>query len=211
MSRRVAFAVSSLLGLVVLVGPGCQSLSSLQAERNDLYAQNRALQAKVDRLMAENERLEKIAMTPPPPPPAPVVVPGPAIDGDGFAGIRGVEVDTSVANEVTVRVPGDVLFGPGQATLTEPSKRTLRRVAEALVDNYGSRTVLIEGHTDSDPIRKSDWASNEMLGKARAEAVAAYLAERGVSANRMTTVGIGAAEPRSEDKAQNRRVEIVVR
>ncbi|MEM7578047.1 MAG: OmpA family protein [Planctomycetota bacterium] len=211
MSRSIHAIVAACLGLLVLTGSGCQSLTSLTQERDALYRQNRALQAEVDRLAAENASL-RAAPTPVAPPPAPA--PGPAflsLDGTGFQGIGGVEVDTSVANEVTVRVPGDVLFAPGQATLSNASKKTLREVAEALTDNYAGRTVVVEGHTDSDPIKKSNWASNEALGEARAKAVAAYLAERGVSSNRLTTVGIGAGEPRGTDKAKNRRVEIVVR
>ncbi|MEM1098814.1 MAG: OmpA family protein [Planctomycetota bacterium] len=205
--------VAACLGLLVLVGPGCQSLSSLTQERDALYHQNRALQAKVDQLAAENEALRSA----PPPAPAPVAAPAepaPAflsLDGTGFQGIGGVEVDTSVANEVTVRVPGDVLFAPGQATLSNASKKTLREVAEALTDNYAGRQVIVEGHTDSDPIRKSNWDSNDELSEARAKAVAAYLAERGVSSTRINTVGLGASEPRGSDKAKNRRVEIVVR
>ena len=214
MPRMFAVAVSCVLAMLIFVGPGCQSLSSLTQERDALYRQNRALQAGLDRLAAENESLRNV--------PAPVAAaPAPtsgaggpaflALDGGGFSGIGGVEVDTSVANEVTVRVPGDVLFAAGQATLSDSSKRTLRQVAEALTDNYAGRTVVVEGHTDSDPIRKSKWASNEALSEARAKAVAAYLSERGVSSNRITTVGLGASEPRGSDKSKNRRVEIVVR
>ncbi|MEM8783395.1 MAG: OmpA family protein [Planctomycetota bacterium] len=198
--------------LLVFAGPGCQSITSLQQERDALYGQNRALQAEVDRLMAENDQLRAApAPTPisaPPPGPAPAFL---SLDGTGFSGIGGVEIDTSVANEVTVRVPGDVLFAPGQATLSNASKKTLRQVAEALTDNYAGRQVVVEGHTDSDPIRKSNWASNEALSEARAKAVADYLAERGVSSARLTTVGLGSSEPRGSDKAKNRRVEIVVR
>ena len=212
MPRMFAVAVSCVLAMLVFVGPGCQSLSSLTQERDALYRQNRALQAELDRVGAENAALRSVP-APAPVAPAPTSG-GPAflsLDGGGFSGIGGVEVDTSVANEVTVRVPGDVLFAAGQATLSESSKRTLRQVAEALTDNYAGRTVVVEGHTDSDPIRKSKWASNEALSEARAKAVAAYLSERGVSSNRITTVGMGASEPRGSDKSKNRRVEIVVR
>ena len=218
MLPRFFAVVSSLVLLVVFTG-GCESLTSLQGERDALYRQNRALQAEKDAIAAENAQLRAqggggLAAVPTPRTDlAGGAFPGAvlSLDGAGFAGISGVEVDESTPGEVTVRVPGDVLFGPGQTTLSKASKKTLAKVATALNENYAGRTVVVEGHTDRDPIKKSKWASNEALSEARAQAVADYLAERGVDSGRLSTVGLGASQPRGKNKSKNRRVEIVVR
>jgi flagellar motor protein MotB len=68
----------------------------------------------------------------------------------------------------------------------------------------------VEGHTDSDPIKVSQWKSNQELSEARADAVKKYLVSKGVDANSVSTSGLGSSRPKSNDKAANRRVEIVV-
>ncbi len=211
MTRLTPVFALTLLAWVGLSSTGCTSWTSLQNERDALYRQNRQLQSEKDQLAAENEALRaQLAQRST----APQTQPDTAVlsfDGSGFEGISGVEVDTSTAGEVTVRVPGDVLFASGQATLSSGAKKTLNDVAKALNASYAGRPVVVEGHTDSDPIRRSSWASNEALSEARAKAVADYLAQQGVSGSRLSTVGMGASQPRGSDKAKNRRVEIVVR
>ena len=78
----------------------------------------------------------------------------------------------------------------------------------------GSR-VTVEGHTDSDPIKKSKWDSNEALSLARAEEVKKLLRQAGVGDNRISAVGMGARQSVARGsteraKAQNRRVEIFI-
>ncbi|MHC4931437.1 MAG: OmpA/MotB family protein, partial [Planctomycetota bacterium] len=87
--------------------------------------------------------------------------------------------------------------------------------AVALKQTEGIRAVRVEGHTDSDPIRKSGWKSNEALSLARAEMVRKYLVDRGIEKSLLQVKGFGASEPvvpnkTDEGKARNRRVEIVV-
>jgi outer membrane protein OmpA-like peptidoglycan-associated protein len=48
------------------------------------------------------------------------------------------------------------------------------------------------------------------LSEARAAAVREYLVQKGLDATSITTAGFGADKPKGQDKAQNRRVEIVV-
>ena len=73
----------------------------------------------------------------------------------------------------------------------------------------------MQGHTDSDPIKHSKWASNQELSKARAEAVRKYLLDKGVDASHVAAEGLGDSKPKDAGttaaaKAKNRRVEIVV-
>ena len=102
-----------------------------------------------------------------------------------------------------------VLFESGSARLTGSSRAELDRLLAALEDDPGLR-VRIEGHTDA----SGGADANQQLSQRRAQAVADWLAERGVSSSRLEAVGLGEASPvASNDTAagreQNRRVEIV--
>ena len=125
-----------------------------------------------------------------------------------FEAVGGIEVEQS-GGQVTVRVPGDVLFEPGKATLRTESKATLSKIAGVLKSSYAGKSIRIEGYTDTDPIRKSGWKDNLELSQARAAAVLRYLQDQGVSQRQMYAAGFGSARPRSS-KEKSRRVEIVV-
>jgi len=93
---------------------------------------------------------------------------------------------------------------------------TLNATADALTRHPGA-TVAVVGHTDSDPIIKSGWESNDALSLARAQRVAQVLSDNGVDKNRISIDGQGfrspliANERGPSDKARNRRVEIMIR
>lgn len=109
------------------------------------------------------------------------------------------------------RLSGDILFDPGQATLKASAKKTLDRIAGEIKSKYRSSEIRVEGHTDTDPIRKAKgrFATNEALSEARADAVRKYLVSKGVSSSRVEAVGYGSSKPKSS-KAASRRVEIVI-
>ena len=128
-------------------------------------------------------------------------------------GIEGIETDFNKANgELTVRVPGDVLFDPGVAVLKSGAKSTLDKIARALRDEFGSKPVRVEGHTDADPLQRTrtQWTDNRNLSMARALAVTRYLESKGVDPKLIATSGFGEYHPRGSEKSKNRRVEIVV-
>lgn len=106
-------------------------------------------------------------------------------------------------------VVGDVLFDSGQATVKTAAKPQLDRIASTIKSRYSGYNVVVEGHTDSDPIRKSKWQTNDALSEARAEAVKKYLASKGISSSRIEAVGMGSSQPKSTKK-DSRRVEIKV-
>ncbi|MBK9189018.1 MAG: OmpA family protein [Phycisphaerales bacterium] len=110
---------------------------------------------------------------------------------------------------MVAKLSGDVLFDSGSATLKSTAKKTLDRIAGEIKSNYSGRAIRVEGHTDTDPIRKSKWPSNEALSEARADSVMAYLASKGISSSRMQAVGYGSSRAKST-KAASRRVEIVI-
>jgi flagellar motor protein MotB len=204
---------------------GCQN--KLAKERDELYVQNRELQAKNEAMQAAMESQKST-------PPSPVVNAAPSAPAPGLAAvnptppppvgeaavapvsaappkIEGAETTADpVRGTVTVNIQGDVLFDAGKADLRASSKKTLDQVAAALTGQYKGKPVRVEGHTDSDPIKVSKWKSNQELSEARAKAVRDYLVQKGVPTSRVTTTGLGSTQPKGEVKSKNRRVEIVV-
>lgn len=127
----------------------------------------------------------------------------------GFEGISGVDVGYRAGGEIVVGVAGDVLFASGQATLRQQARQRLDQVAQVLRTQYPNNVIRVEGHTDSDPIRRSGWKTNERLGAERAMAVQEYLVSKGVQGNRIYAATFGSTRPRG-NKEQSRRVEIVI-
>jgi len=105
-------------------------------------------------------------------------------------------------------------FESGSAKLKHESVATLRGIAEGL-QQYANR-FRVEGHTDSVPIRSSEFRSNWELSTARATNVIHFLIESaGLSPNSLSAVGYGEFQPlvandTPEQRAKNRRVDIVV-
>lgn len=214
--RIVPSPLILLLVLITLTSVGCQRSID---ERNQLMAQNREAQAEIDRLRLANDGLladlaaanadvsrllaenASLRAAKAPQPPAPDT-------NTGFEDIDNIEVDRT-ATTVTVRVASDILFASGKVDLRSGAKSTLNQVAGVLQSEYGSKTIRVEGYTDTDPIRKSGWKDNLELSLQRAAAVHRYLQQRGVSADRMYAAGFGEAKQRGS-KTASRRVEIVV-
>jgi outer membrane protein OmpA-like peptidoglycan-associated protein len=101
-----------------------------------------------------------------------------------------------------------VNFGTGRSVLTEESYGILDGVAQALLARPDVR-VEIAGHTDVTGSR----GTNTRLSLERAQAVMAYLAQRGVAPSRMEARGYGPDRPIAPNstaagRARNRRVEL---
>lgn len=227
--KWIKVAGIAMLGLGVVLG-GCNNKAKEEAEL--LRAENaewkeRATAAEMKAQQAEssaanaNQQVASLqaqvasARTAPAPAPAPASGPEftqggayPPVAGggggsnSGNSGRRGRSSDRYV-------LAGDVSFASGQASLKSEARRELDTIASRLKRDHPGAEIVVEGHTDSDPVRKSKYGSNEALSKARADAVREYLASKGISRNRIDTVGKGASEPKGS-KAASRRVEIVV-
>ncbi|MGL5893146.1 MAG: OmpA family protein, partial [Bacteroidales bacterium] len=97
-----------------------------------------------------------------------------------------------------------------KSDLGEASRNELSKFAISLRDNPNT-DINIVGHTDNTGTRDV----NEKLSAKRAEAVATFLGNSGVSRARMTTLGKAFDEPVAdnatpEGRTQNRRVEIFI-
>jgi outer membrane protein OmpA-like peptidoglycan-associated protein len=114
------------------------------------------------------------------------------------------------ATEVTIRLPGSVLFDFDSAAIRPDAERALTDVAEVLAA-YAGRPARIEGHTDS---IASD-AYNQRLSERRAASVRDWLVAHGVAAARLTPAGLGETRPVADNatpagRQLNRRVEVVI-
>jgi len=99
----------------------------------------------------------------------------------------------------------EVMFDTGSAIMKPGGYDELDRVVNVL-NKYPQTTVRIEGYTDEIGSEQS----NIELSEKRAIAVQNALIRRGVAPGRMLAVGMGKCCPISSDKAQNRRVNLVI-
>lgn len=101
-----------------------------------------------------------------------------------------------------------VTFETGRSALKPDSYTILDIVAASLIANPDIK-IEIGGHTDN----TGSAATNLRLSQARADAVRAYLATKGVALDRMVARGFGPEQPVAPNtsaagRAQNRRVEL---
>ncbi len=132
----------------------------------------------------------------------------------GFGENYDVVFDPSAGTlKVTLKSSG--LFTPGEAVLKKTVYPDLTHIADVLKSQYSSAEVVVVGHTDSDPIRKTHWKDNWELSAHRAFSVLRYLTNKGVAKDQIWAVARGATQPVASNltasgKARNRRVEIIV-
>ena len=109
-----------------------------------------------------------------------------------------------------------LLFQPGQASLKKHQLVSLDQVGNLLKGKYASYEVLIEGHTDNQPLRSTRqlFEYNMVLGTARASNVFKYLSKRhSIPEKRFQVMSYGMSRPLNEQSAsteqgrrENRRV-----
>ena len=102
----------------------------------------------------------------------------------------------------------DIHFETAKATINPQSFQLLDELVE-LMNRKTKMKIELAGHTDSDGTAES----NLKLSKDRANAVKAYLTKKGISSNRVQTVGYGESRPvesndTAQGKARNRRTEV---
>jgi OOP family OmpA-OmpF porin len=106
---------------------------------------------------------------------------------------------------------GTIRFPSAQSTIDPDSAGLLDRLIETAL-RCPTANIEIAGHTDAD----GEDGFNQALSEKRAQAVMDYLVKAGLPADRFTAVGYGSSQPiasndTDEGKAQNRRIEFVVR
>jgi len=109
---------------------------------------------------------------------------------------------------IKVTFDSGILFSSGSSTLSQTSINALTQFASSLQANPDTN-IQIFGHTDSQGGDKI----NIPLSQARAVSVQSFLMNQGVTADRMTSQGMGSSQPVAAEDAKgiqalNRRVEI---
>jgi OOP family OmpA-OmpF porin len=122
-------------------------------------------------------------------------------------------VDASVCQQLfaDLLAKAKIRFESGRAAIDPDSAGLLDRLVETAM-RCPAVNIEIAGHTDAD----GEVAFNQMLSEKRAQAVTEYLVKAGLPANRFTPVGYGSTQPLASNdtdqgKAQNRRIDFVVR
>ncbi|MFP1642905.1 OmpA family protein [Pontitalea aquivivens] len=117
----------------------------------------------------------------------------------------------NTGSELIVTMPQDVLFAVDSASVRPDLQRDLYTLAGSL-NRYPNTTVNVIGHTDNTGAA----SYNQRLSQDRAHSVANVLISAGVPRQRIVAIGRGEDQPIAsnltvEGRAQNRRVEFVIR
>ena len=102
------------------------------------------------------------------------------------------------------------MFDTNSSNLRPASQSDISKLA-ATLQKYPDTNVLVEGHTDN----TGTDAINLPLSERRAQSVANSLTAQSVASSRITTKGLGSADPvadnsTAEGKQANRRVEVAI-
>ncbi len=213
MGFKSGFARCLLLSLMVLF-VGCAELKSLreekivmnqrigelQRERDDLDSRYNLSEQEKAGLIEERDRLENARRSM-----------EERLQGSG-ASVRIKE------GKISVMLPSSILFNSGQTKLKKAAKSSLTKVCNVLKKDFPNATIRIEGHTDSDPLKRTKkvYRSNWELSALRASNVLHYLVDScRLDPEKLYIAGFGKHQPvasnKSKDgKKKNRRVEIVI-
>ncbi|HEX7186124.1 MAG TPA: OmpA family protein [Thermoanaerobaculia bacterium] len=128
-----------------------------------------------------------------------------------IARIPGTTVERVDEETLLVHFENDVLFEVDSAMIDSSGRSTLEDMAGVL-NEYAKTAVVVQGHTDATGSEEH----NQQLSERRADSVRAYLAARGVDADRMAALGYGEGYPVASNdsesgRQQNRRVDILLK
>jgi chemotaxis protein MotB len=148
-----------------------------------------------------------------------------------FERVMGNEVRAGLATLLSppgemqaVTFADQLLFDSGDATLRRPRGRESLKHLATLCNSFLKRpggplfeTLVVNGHTDEDPITTAPFPSNWHLSSARATSVVYFFVQHGVEPGRLSAVGYGEHRARNPitlkpivEKARKRRIEVVI-
>lgn len=128
----------------------------------------------------------------------------------------GLEMEVKVITDergVVLILTNSLLFKEGDAQILPAGLSVLSRLTPLL--SKQDKPLVIEGHTDSQPIATPRFPSNWELSTTRATQVLRFLLGRGVSSKDLTAAGYADTHPRASNstaqgQSDNRRVEIIL-
>ncbi|MBP7156083.1 MAG: OmpA family protein [Flavobacteriales bacterium] len=135
---------------------------------------------------------------------------------DALVNFKAEDLTVSMKDgKVYVSLSEQLLFASGSAKVDPKGAEALGKLAEVLRAN-ADINVMVEGHTDTIPIRTSNFKDNWDLSTARATSIVRLLtATYNVPSQRVQASGRGefvpvATNATSEGRAKNRRTEIIL-
>ena len=118
--------------------------------------------------------------------------------------------------KVYVSMENKLLFSSGSWAVGTEGKKAIKQLGQVLSENP-EISVLIEGHTDDDPYKGSEYVSgNWDLSAKRATSIVKLLEEnKAIKRDNLTAAGRGEHAPIAENetnigKAKNRRIEVIL-
>lgn len=118
--------------------------------------------------------------------------------------------ECQVVLDSVIERSGRAFFATNSYALDTRASETLERLVD-VAQRCPQAKIAIAGHTDSDGAK----AYNQLLSERRANAVVEFLSTRGVTSERLSSVGYGELRPirrntTAANKARNRRIEFEV-
>ncbi len=129
-------------------------------------------------------------------------------------GLQGKVTTTYEERGLVISIKDSVLFMSGSADVMPDAQTVIARVGQIIAKMPNS--IRVEGHTDNDYIHNEKYFSNWELSTSRATSVLQYMISRcGIEPSKLSAAGYGEYKPHvqntsPENKAQNRRVDIVL-
>ncbi|WP_440881812.1 OmpA/MotB family protein [Tenacibaculum sp. C7A-26P2] len=123
-----------------------------------------------------------------------------------------VNIDNTV---VMISVSDKMLFNTASYRVNKKAHKILKKLAD-IIKSEPSMEVMIEGHTDSRPIRNEVLVDNWDLSVKRATSIVRVLEKKyGIESNRLIAAGRGSSIPlvennTSKNRARNRRTKIMI-
>lgn len=207
--HRILVPIIAAVALSACTTSGAgQRIEELERERQDLARRNQDLLADytackarcaaLERQLTEKEKKADSQQ--------------PALPED-LAG-QGIRMKTNGLGQIVIDVPSDIFFGSGISKLSTGGEKVLRQLSEYISERYPSASLRVDGHADSDPIRrtKGRYHCNWDLSLERAHSVVHFLVDKmKYDPRKIVCAGYGNYRPQDpSNKARNRRVEIVI-
>ena len=118
-------------------------------------------------------------------------------------------------SQLVITIRDNALFDSAEATVNSDGQKLAISIAKML-DDYPDFNIIVAGHTDTTPIRNSEFSSNWDLSVMRAvRFMDIMLTNNTLDPIRFSAVGYGQYHPvaendTAENKAKNRRVELSI-
>ncbi|MFA5779626.1 MAG: OmpA family protein [Elusimicrobiota bacterium] len=117
------------------------------------------------------------------------------------------------ADKIKVTFSQDIIFPKGSPEVSVSFKGVLLDVSDYLKNNPG--TVIVEGHSDSTPVRGGKHKDNWYLSAERGWSVVSELIKNGIDPKRLQIRGYGEFNPvasneTGDGRAKNRRIEMTI-